>query len=595
MSPSSLSETAVQSAGKRFKGTAGIGAFLLIVAAATAVVMPMFFLGNASGHDFGFHLASWLDVAGQWREGIAYPRWTEWANGGFGEPRFIFYPPASWALGAALGSVLSWRMVPGAFIWLTLILSGVTMWRLAREWLPNPQAAAAAVIFAANPYQLVVVYYRSDFAELLASAIFPLLILGAGRVVRDGSREISGDGWRESWDGLPLLAIAFAGIWLSNAPAAVIATYSLALLLAVGCILQRSFRPLLSGGAAMVFGFGLAAFYILPAAFEQRWVQIGQVVGENLRPAQNFLFTGSSDPEFVLFNWKVSGVALGMILLTGVAAVFSARYRRDARAPWWMMLALASASVFLMFPASIWAWRYLPKLQFVQFPWRWLVPLSVPYALFVASAVGRSRRRRIWYCALAVVIASTAIAMIRNAWWDSEDVPTLLAAIQSDRGYDGTDEYAPIGCDRYNLPGVGQDAEPSQDSQNIPGTPRIAQLDPESDEIVPAAGDRIQIDKWTAETRVFRVEEPEPATLALRLINYPAWMARIDGNPVEIRGRPETDQVLIDTLAGSHTVELSFRRTPDRIAGTAISGVSSVILLGFVILVGRRRHESSQH
>jgi hypothetical protein len=601
MSSNSISE-AVESHGveTRFAPALGRGTLLLIVIAATAVVMPMFFLGNASGHDFGFHLASWLDVAGQWREGIAYPRWAEWANWGFGEPRFIFYPPASWTLGAALGSVLPWRMAPGAYIWLALVFSGLTMWRLAREWLPAPQAAAAAVIFVVNPYQLVVVYYRSDFAELLASALFPLLILGAGRVVRNGARgdfrndvrerarESSEDRRREARRGLLLLAIAFAAIWLSNAPAAVIATYSLALLLAVGSVLHRSFRPLLLGSAAMALGFGLAAFYILPAAFEQSWVQIGQAVGENLRPAQNFLFTGSSDPEFVLFNWKVSSVALGTILLTAIAAVFSARYRREHRTLWWMMLALAAASVLLMFPVSIWLWRYLPKLRFVQFPWRWLIPLDIPYALFLATAIGRSQKRWIWYGALAVIVLTTATAIVRNAWWDSEDIPALVTAIHSGRGYDGTDEYAPIGCDRYNLPGATQDTETSIEVPAGPSAPRIAEFDPESEDIVPASNTQIQIDRWNSENKAIQVEARSQINLALRLVDYPAWEALIDGAAAQVSRRRETAQMLVQVPAGSHRVEVHFRRMPDRTSGAAISGLSAIVLLGPTILLGRR-------
>ena len=75
--------------------------------------------------------------------------------------------------GAGLGSILPWSVVPGAFIWITLILAGMAMWRLAREWLPWQQAAMAAVFFAVNPYHLAIVYYRSDFAELLGERCCP--------------------------------------------------------------------------------------------------------------------------------------------------------------------------------------------------------------------------------------------------------------------------------------------------------------------------------------------------------------------------------------------------------------------------------------
>jgi hypothetical protein len=557
---------------------------LLASLTASAVVMPMLFLGNASGHDFQFHLASWLDIAGQWREGILFPRWAEWANWGFGEPRFIFYPPASWLLGATLGSVLPWKMAPGAFIWLALVLAALAMWRLAREWLPRRQALTAGILYAVNPYHLVIVYYRSDFAELLASALFPLVVLGALRVARDG------------WARVPGLALAFALIWLSNAPAAVIATYSLSLLLVVGFALLRNLRALLAGATAMLGGLGLAAFYILPAAWEQSWVQISQALTENLRPAQNFLFTHSNDPEFVLFNWKVSSVALGTILVTALAAVSVARQRRTFLPLWWTLLALGVASAFLMFPPSIFLWQHLPKLQFVQFPWRWLLALDVVFAVFVAAILQTWRKQWLGWAAILLATGAIGTTFVQGTWWDSEDIPVLMNAIRTQHGYEGTDEYEPLGSDRYQLPGQPPASADDSDQSSLnelanTAAPKIAAIDAKSQVLTPLNDENAHIDRWSAETKVFRSKTSQPVALALRLLNYPAWEIEVDRTVVRDDSLPNTGQLGLQDPAGEHSVEVFFQRTWDRTAGSAISLLSALLLLGFSI---RARRKSPQ-
>ena len=150
---------------------------LVLAGACLLAIAPFFWWGSPSGHDFEFHMFSWMDVLGQWKDGIVYPRWAALAHWGYGEARFLFYPPASWTLGAALGAALPWKMVPGAYCWMALTLAGAAMYRLAREWLRAPDALFAAVFYAFNPYHLLIAYWRSAYAELLAAALLPLLLL----------------------------------------------------------------------------------------------------------------------------------------------------------------------------------------------------------------------------------------------------------------------------------------------------------------------------------------------------------------------------------------------------------------------------------
>src|ERR1700735_1807091 len=103
---------------------------LAIAATAFAVEIPFFFKGMPSGHDVEFHLYSWLEVLSQWKIGIWYPRWAAMAHFGYGEPRFIFYPPASWTLGALLSAIFPWTLAASVYLWLVLTANGASMFLL---------------------------------------------------------------------------------------------------------------------------------------------------------------------------------------------------------------------------------------------------------------------------------------------------------------------------------------------------------------------------------------------------------------------------------------------------------------------------------
>jgi hypothetical protein len=555
-------------------------ALLLSLATALAIISPFFWMGNASGHDFSFHVASWMDAAAQWREGILFPRWAEGANHGFGEPRFIFYPPISWMFGAALGIVVPWIFVPAVFIVLTQTLAGLCAFALGRRLFPQRGALVCAVCYAANPYALLIVYMRSDFAEQLALGFFPLLFLAAAEVL--GLFDPPARSARHS---IVFLAITFAAVWLTNAPAGVVASYSLATLFVWTAAKKKSWRPLLHGTAALALGFGLAGFYLVPAAYEQRWVNISLALASGLQPLQNFLYAVIADAEHNAFNRIASNTAILMIALTGIFAASSFPRSRSSAQPlkkslWGTLVALSVTAAFLMLRISNILWEALPKLRFVQFPWRWMSILAIPFAVFISAALVQKPARRYsaaaMIAAVLAILACTATYMVRHTWWDSEDVPVLLEALQNNEGFEGVDEYDPLGDDHSLLP------EKLERVMVVPTPEAEAELKSPTE---------ITVQRWTAEKKEMRITTREPAVLKLRLLDYPAWRVEINEALVVPEQTGERDQITVPLATGSSRVLVRFIRTPDRTIGGLIS--ATCILIALLLFAWRPKGSST--
>jgi hypothetical protein len=154
--------------------------------------------------------------------------------------------------------------------------------------------------------------------------------------------------------------------------------------------------------------------------------------------------------------------------------------------------------------------------------------------------------------------------MTTNNWWDDQDAAFVADSIASGTGYQGTDEYEPLGCDRTDLPDNPQ---------------RASLVDPQTKAAVPLDGIRLHVEAWTAEHKIVSVDSPRPTTLVLQLIAYPAWRATLNGAAVAIQPLPDTAIVSLPLAAGSSRVELRFTRTRDRTLGGLISLAAGICLL----------------
>ena len=559
-------------------------AILLILLASTAAVMPLVLRGPSCGHDFDFHLLSWLEAAKDWHSGLVYPHWLMSANFGAGEPRFIFYPPLSWFLGAALGTGICWFASPHAAWTAAPILltafsffaAGCAVYALLRSFASVDTATLCACLFLANPYLLFVAYERTAFAELLATALIVLLLMLALRYT------------------LPIAATAIvvAALWLTNAPSAVMGCYLLAGITALRLLWERKLHIAWQATASCAIGTGLAGFYLLPAAYEQRWVQIKQALSKGMRIEDSFFFEHTGQPYHDQVLHTASTITL-ILVGVGLLAAFIA-WRREVSQSKLLTIftAMLLVLLFLQFRFSDFAWHAAPRLQFLQFPWRWLQVVSVLSVSLVAMALDRLPRKGMQQISGCLLIA-VSIWICAHKFYlrcDADDaVDGQLTSFHDGSGVQGTDEY------------TATEADNSQVLQDIP--PVRVLTDPDAELPEESAGDNPEwisdwafpttakatstITVWTAQHRRVLIDSRQPAYAVLTLMNYPAWQISVDGKPQALKIHREDGLMVLAVPAGKTTIDVQWRKTPDIAWGRWLSLLAALLL----VIAGRLQRQ----
>ena len=528
----------------------------IIPLAALLAVLPLLIHGPSCGHDFDFHLLSWLETSTQFAH-FSFPHWAFTPGWNAGEPRFIFYPPLSWTLGGLLGLILPWTLAPAAFTWICLTLSGLSAYRLARVYAGAPAATLAATVYLANPYMLFTAYERTAYGELLAAAVMPLLFrAGLAERVR-----------------VVPVAVAVGLLWLANAPAAVMGCYALAFLTVIR-LFREADKARLAGRIASgtALGMAFAAFYILPAAYERRFVQVEMVVTTGMRVSDHFLFHRMlpSSPDNDFHDAVVRTASVVALILLG-AIVAALLWRRSLRGPAFPLTLLTASIAFLLTPPSLFVWNVLPQLHFLQFPWRLCALLAVVLCILVAMAI----RTELAPARIALVSLLLAAILIAPAWMifrqhcDDEDaVPARVALFHSNLGTEPTDEYTPVDAD--------PDALHPHDPPYwlLPSSSPIDTPAP-TDAAAGSAPNHLELAITTSQTLVLNRRE------------YPGW--KIELNHSAITPEVRTDGLIAIPLPpGRDVIDLHFIETPDRIAGMAVSGLSATCVAGFWLIRRRR-------
>ncbi|MCB9143632.1 MAG: hypothetical protein H6646_15310 [Anaerolineales bacterium] len=556
--------------------------------AVAALLSPGFFF---RAHDADHTVFYLIEFDASIRDGILWPRWSPDHAMGYGYPFWVVYAPLAYFAAEVfhllgVGFTASIKVVMA----LSALFGGWGMYALLRRWwgrngIGRGAALVGGLVYVYAPYHLLTLYVRAAFAEYVAMAWFPWVILAFDDVVE--------------WGGLrriALAALALGALFLTHSATLMVFTPLLAIYLLFALVRktirqrreQESWRQVIGSFAQVVaaglLAIGLAAIFLLPLAAEQGAVQQKDWVAENYLYQKHFVwpnqfvdpfwgFGFSDDPtgpnDGMSFQLGIVGVVLALV--AAVVGLRRASHRRGQTA--FFVVALL-AVLLLMMPLARPVWDAFGPAALIQFPWRLLSTASLFLAILAGAAVGNtlgtgegSQFPAAHVLGLVVVLASLAFTVPQYT-----DIQPIDESVQSIMRFELA--YPDM---------IGHTAAVQEPFTESPLLPQYLAGEPLQKVALIAGSGEVETLRTGGSSVDARVNLDSPSTVLFYTYDFPGWRATVDGQPAAHRTEPPYGLIAVDVPAGDHRVSIRHGGTPDRDAGTWISVVSLALVAGLLI------------
>ncbi len=515
------------------------------------------------------------------RDGAWYPRWATDMVFGYGYPLWLILAPMPFFIGEAFhlvgfDFVSAVKLTDG----LAVFFSALTMYLFASRVLGKNAGLVAAIAYAYIPYHLVDLYVRAAQAELV-SFVFPPLVCWAFYQLATTRRLRY----------IAFAALAYAGLVLAHIATTVLFTpiigaYILFLVFTIGRKTENA-RPILSVlrlsfsvGAAILLALGIAAIFLLPVLFEQRYLTTDPLIGGFFNYRKHFL--NPNQLFSPLWGYGYAGengtdqfsLQLGVLpVLLAFVALWAGIIQRGAIRAQIIFFAIAlSAVTFLMLPISAPLWEPLSAIvAFAQFPWRLLIVSAFALAFLAGAAIHALPAEA---TDLAPLLAIGLLFVTANYGYTEPQHTDAVFNYATQMEFEVKDREL-LGDT------VWMTGERPQDSplvaQYIAGEPlqKALALDDNATVTMLAHG---------GQSDTVRVDAATPARIQFYTRYFPGWVATLDNQPIALEPFGEQGLILINVPAGSHILALRFEDTPVRQAAALISAISVIITLCLLAL-----------
>jgi len=535
--------------------------FIILILMVSFINLRYFFKpGIFRGHDTENHLARIANYYLSIKDHHIPPRWAKNLNHKFGYPVFNYNYP--------LANILAYPLIVVGFnienslkiiFFSAYFFSGLFFYLWAKKQFSSLIAFLGSVFYLCAPYQFLDIYVRGAVGENLTLALFPAVLYFLDLLIERKTRL--------RFLGLILTTSLFA---LSHNILVMIFT-PLIFLYYFYLYKKKKLKFFSLAFSGLILGFSLTSFFWIPAYFEQGFIKLEAFDQKtffqdhfvNLKQLiwskWQFGFSVLGDEDTMSF--QIGPVHLLVSLLALFILVFSylSHDRGQMRIKFWALtgLILFIFSVFLMLPQSLFIWKAIPLLGYLQFPWRFLTVVIFSASVLVL-VVGQKYK---W---LAIILSGAVFIYCQQLakpflWEKKQDMVYYDFLFTTSTRH----EHMPRWFNEMNI----SEFKPRLTSDS--GLVTFREL------------------LWKTNKHVYEVNVPETTNIWEHTAYFPGWQAFINGARVKIKyDHPDHQGIMgFEVPAGKHEIVTKFtERTLARIIGDSISLFSLILGLGMMKL-----------
>ena len=343
-------------------------------------------------------------------------RWVPDLGGLYGYPLFNYYAPLPYYFGEIFylltGSLI---FSVKAMLAVSFVGAYVFMYLLGRRLWGNEGGVLSGIFYSFAPYHAVDFYVRGAMGEMWAFMFFPAILLAILKLEEKTNLRNVG-----------LIAVSSAALIMSHNISAMIFTPVL-IGFAILHYLKRKKAIFIPYFLISIFlGLVLSAFYWLPAAWEKDLVHVETTTVGYFSYTEHFkglrkLFLdrswgwGPSLREIPGGEKDAMSYQIGWVHVAGwFMSLLVAAYLFVKGKKWYSYLILfgtaaIAAGVFMIHPRSVFVWNLVPPLRFLQFPWRFLILITLFTSLLSGSVFLWIRKK--FRALVFIIMVSLAVGL----------------------------------------------------------------------------------------------------------------------------------------------------------------------------------------